>query len=149
MSSQYIKTHYRRMHRETENAQSLRGGRLYPFIHSLRVSPGTQTDVTVNITQVMEAHCQNIKRRNLERTGNIFDLQLSISFPELTRLKWKNPPGNWAQELRQQGEYTPHFSQMKENAPRWWQTKWMPHKSYSQSASQLFPMQCILPPSMV
>lgn len=56
-------------------------------IHSLRVSPGTQTDVTVNITQVMEAHCQNIKRRNLERTGNIFNLQLSISFPELTRLK--------------------------------------------------------------
>lgn len=30
----------------------------------------------------------------------------------------KNPPGNWAQELRQQGEYTPHFSQMKENAPQ-------------------------------
>jgi hypothetical protein len=58
-----------------------------------------------------------------QKTSNILVLQLSISFPDLARLKWGNPLGNVVQELRQQGEYTAHFSLMKENALQRQQTK--------------------------
>lgn len=44
------------------------------FIYLLMVSPGTQADVTVNMTWMTEAHRQNIKGRNLERAGNILVL---------------------------------------------------------------------------